>query len=638
MTYPTGITVDADFTGGVLPSGWVFTRNSVATDSLYTDAAGSSYNTFAINQPRFLGASGMIVEIVGRTNYLSNSAAPVTQTTGSVPTGNKVLWVIGTGSATITAGTGVATGLGTATPGVPLFFNVTTAGTFTVTVAGTLNRFQLENGFTPTSFIVTAGSTGTRGGELATLATDTWYNPAAGTIAIGLSLPFYNSTLGNSGFFGLDDGTTNNRVQITTSTAYPTYLIFAGGAAQPGPGSLSAVVVPQQTPFRSAVRYSAAGSRQSATGVLGNNGAAITVPTLTRLAFIGGGSTNNLTFLMQRGQYWPFAMSDTDLLAASNLPPTGEPQAYSSAGAATASGRTLVAVPFTVNISAQGHAIPRGTAIVPTELKIPSIPPSGGVGNVLVEVDVPQPVIPEISYPTSDTFTPLDAYDYLDRIPRWNRGHPLFVAEVYMLCAACVVLTQFYQMLTTLFDVDTAIGVQLDQIGQWVGRSRRIANPITDVYFTWDLDGLGWDQGVWLGPFDPVEGLVSLDDETYRTVIKTKIASNNWDGTIGGAQDAMAPIVALSPGTLLYMKDGQDMTYTWGITGKLPNLLSQSLILGGIIPFKPEGVRLDTYVTSVDGTALFGFDAQSAYIDGWDRGAWGTALTLAQEQPLARSA
>ena len=81
------------------------------------------------------------------------------------------------------------------------------------------------------------------------------------------------------------------------------------------------------------------------------------------------------------------------------------------------------------------------------------------------------------------------------------------------------------------FDVDTAVGVQLDAVGVRVGISRRLPMKLVGVYFALDdVDGVGFDKGVWKGQFDPSDGMVTLDDETYRAVIKTKILANKFDG------------------------------------------------------------------------------------------------------------
>lgn len=632
MTYPTGYTLDDDFTLGVLPSGWTLTRASTATDSFFTDAAGSGYNTYANNAPRFSGAAGMVVESQARTNYLLNSTAPATQTTGSLPAGpsNYCLWVIGTGSATVAAGTAVGTGFGTATAGNPIIFNVTTAGTVVVTVTGSLNRFQLERGGSPTSFIVTAGATATRAAETLTKPVGAWFTQSIGTLLAVGTEPLVNATSQVYGWIEFNDGTTSNAIRVTAQPLGTGNLIVATTTTlNVGVAGTSIVA---NTPHRVAMRYN--GTTQNAKvasqGVLSNQQTGRAVPTgITQLNFpIGTAAATVIgtTGRLLRVQYWPFELSDADLISATTEPPIGAPFAQSSAGAATAAGQGLSS--SLASISATGKAIPAGTAVVPITLRPHGIAPTGGVGTPDVEIAVPSLVAPGIAYPTSETFIPSDVASYLDRIPRWNRAHPNFVANVYLLCAAGTVLTQFLQQLTTTFDVDTAIGVQLDQIGQWVGRSRRINNPITDVYFSWDTANLGWDEGVWLGPFDPIEGMVSLDDHTYRLLLKAKIGANSWDSTIGEMQDIMAPIVATSPGTLFYVQDNQDMTMTMAIAGKLPPLVTQSLILGGYIPFKPEGVRVDEFITSVDNTALFGFDGENSYIAGWDVGAWGVTVKM----------
>jgi len=127
-----------------------FTRASQDTDSYYTDDAGSSYNTYSTDVPVLTSAGLQVFE--ARTQYLTTPASPSNQTV-TLTTGQHVLWAIGTGTATIAAGTGSATGLGTHTPGTPLVFNVTVGGTFNVSKTGTLNRWQLEKGTFATPFM-----------------------------------------------------------------------------------------------------------------------------------------------------------------------------------------------------------------------------------------------------------------------------------------------------------------------------------------------------------------------------------------------------------------------------------------------------------------------------------------------------
>lgn len=125
--------------------------------------------------------------------------------------------------------------------------------------------------------------------------------------------------------------------------------------------------------------------------------------------------------------------------------------------------------------------------------------------------------------------------DYLRLITSQHRGRPRFAATVEALVAPLADLQDFLATVPGAFDLDSAIGAQLDIAGLWVGRSRQVETPLQGVYFSFDTDGLGFDQGNWKGPFDPDAGLVSLDDESYRTLLRTKIAANAWDGTLPSA-------------------------------------------------------------------------------------------------------
>ena len=117
--------------------------NSV-TSNVVTEATGATISP----------APSLLMEPAA-TNYLLNSDVPATQTTESLGTGDYILWVDGTGSAAVTAGTATITGGGTASDGTPDLFTVTGAGTVTVTVTGSLDRFQLESGSVRTSYIPT---------------------------------------------------------------------------------------------------------------------------------------------------------------------------------------------------------------------------------------------------------------------------------------------------------------------------------------------------------------------------------------------------------------------------------------------------------------------------------------------------
>ncbi|AIO24492.1 DUF2612 domain-containing protein [Burkholderia cepacia] len=221
--------------------------------------------------------------------------------------------------------------------------------------------------------------------------------------------------------------------------------------------------------------------------------------------------------------------------------------------------------------------------------------------------------------------------DYTALITSEHSDKPKFMAVVEMLSAPLVDLMNVLGGMPSLFDLDVAVGDQLDVLGQWIGLSRYVSTPLTGVYFSFDVGGLGFDQGVWKGPFDPDTGLVSLDDDTYRMTLRAKIAANRWDSTPEAAADILD---SLAPaGTLVFLEDPCDMSITIGIAGKQPPALYIALLKNGFLSLKPEAVRVNYAVTSVDGAPIFGFDMDNQYVAGFDAGAW-SAETLAAPNEL----
>lgn len=216
------------FVLGVLDGRITFARAAgPATDGLYTDAAGSTYNSYATNVPRFINGGLLIEE--ARTQSLLNTDAPATQTTASLGVGSDTLWVIGTGGATPSAVTATGcTGLARASAGVPVTFACTGAGTILVTVDGTLTRFQLEAGTYPTSYIPRVASAAVRAKDLVSVPTAGWLNATQGTLITEAS--WFGLTPGNTPrVVEIDDGTANNLIAHFVAAA--TGNIVSSGTA-----------------------------------------------------------------------------------------------------------------------------------------------------------------------------------------------------------------------------------------------------------------------------------------------------------------------------------------------------------------------------------------------------------------------
>jgi len=157
---------------------------------------------------------------------------------------------------------------------------------------------------------------------------------------------------------------------------------------------------------------------------------------------------------------------------------------------------------------------------------------------------------------------------YLRRVVPQHR-HPRFMKWLVANLTPHLDAEKILMGLDDDFDLDNARGVQLDILGQIVGRSRLLS-------------------------FDPEDGSSPLlDDATYEMLIRAKIGINQWDGTIPGI---MALWENLFPDYELFIQDNQNMTmmlYVLGMTTRL----EEELILRGYIAPKPMGVRLNVVIT-----------------------------------------
>ena len=158
--------------------------------------------------------------------------------------------------------------------------------------------------------------------------------------------------------------------------------------------------------------------------------------------------------------------------------------------------------------------------------------------------------------------------------------------------------------LDTALDLGTAVGVQLDQLGTIAGASRVL-------------------------PFQPSYGVSAvLDDATYRTLIKAKIAQNQWDGTI---DSLYAVWYGLFPTATIVIADNQNMTATLFIGGIHSSILTDMIagyatggaatgvIRNSLIVPRPEGVQ---YSFNVGVLPIFGFGSSPGFIAGFGEGHW----------------
>ena len=185
----------------------------------------------------------------------------------------------------------------------------------------------------------------------------------------------------------------------------------------------------------------------------------------------------------------------------------------------------------------------------------------------------------------------ITAEKYISLITNEHQDKPKFEATLRIWVDVYVHLKNLLAKMPADFDIDIAIGAQLDILGIWIGQSRKISLPIEDVYFTWDDKVItGWDNGLWKGIGDPDDFIIDLPDDLYRRLLKSKIASNNWTGDTEGMYNIIDQVFTTSPPILI--TDNQDKTYTITIpSGQISNL-ELALLTEGYIVIKQAGMRV----------------------------------------------
>jgi len=162
---------------------------------------------------------------------------------------------------------------------------------------------------------------------------------------------------------------------------------------------------------------------------------------------------------------------------------------------------------------------------------------------------------------------------YLDRITSQHKTKPLYMAWVAALLEKVQDLIDLLELIDAAFDLDDAVGAQLDTLGEFVG-VKRLLN------------------------FEPIYAPSALlTDEDYRTIIKARISLNNWDGTTAGIYDLWSEVF---PEATIEVVDNQDMTMSIRVYGLYSRFVAEYISHGYAAP-KPQGVGLNyDFIFTID--------------------------------------
>ena len=220
-----------------------------------------------------------------------------------------------------------------------------------------------------------------------------------------------------------------------------------------------------------------------------------------------------------------------------------------------------------------------------------------------------------------------------------TEDHPIFDSYLQLLLGGKVELQEVFRQLMQERSLDTAVGAQLDLIGEIVGQPRELIDTALLTYFAYlgypdaqsfgDLNNSGVG-GFYRGIDDPLAGNTLLNDDQYRLFIKAKIIKNSTNATPNQLLEFIR-FVFDSPQNQI-IEEG-DAAYTL-LVGKelssfetvLLNYISYSSGYPSRFVPKPIGVRVNygSYVAGdafafqgVAGAKGYG-DLTSISIVGWD--------------------
>lgn len=174
----------------------------------------------------------------------------------------------------------------------------------------------------------------------------------------------------------------------------------------------------------------------------------------------------------------------------------------------------------------------------------------------------------------------VDLNFYLDLVTSEHSTKPKYMAWLSVLLTPLIDAIKLNEDVKKAFDLNTAIGAQLNIIGKWLEQPRQV-------------------------DFQPTDGSSSvLNDNYYRTVLKAKVVKNQWKGTISNFYSFWNVLFKGQP-LQIYLVDNQDMEPVAVIWSSSVDQMMQDLIANNYIVPKPAGLGLT--VRRIDSDTTFGF-------------------------------
>lgn len=189
---------------------------------------------------------------------------------------------------------------------------------------------------------------------------------------------------------------------------------------------------------------------------------------------------------------------------------------------------------------------------------------------------------------------------YTELISSQHRQQPKFTATVETLTEAVAHIKTVVQKIPYAFDLDEAVGAQLDIVGLWVGQSRYIKDTIPAEFFGFfdtpaalgfGEEGMLWIGGRWYEEGESTLETSKLNDHFYRMLIRAKIVKNHYRGGFAGI---IAGAKQIFGDVHVTVQDKGHMAMRVNI-GRTLSRLEQAIVKKlDIIP-RPAGVLIEGY-------------------------------------------
>lgn len=196
----------------------------------------------------------------------------------------------------------------------------------------------------------------------------------------------------------------------------------------------------------------------------------------------------------------------------------------------------------------------------------------------------------------------------------WEK--PQARAEIVAMVSPLVGSVGTFLQFKEAFDLDQAVGDQLDIIGKIVGASRIVDSVVPKIHFGFDgnpnargfaskFDSLRVSAPFY-SKFQPAYTALQLDDDAFRFYIRARIASNAASAyMVSDDRVSVQDVINTAFDGLAYVIDRQDMSLSLYVSVQFDESRLRLVLNQNLLP-KPQGVRYAVIVQATSGET-FGF-------------------------------